>query len=304
MADPFTIISVVSCALSLTLKCVSAAKGLHELAERFKQAELDILSTAQQCDIIRLAWQRIGLWCEHWAEPDETLLSRLTQSLDLGDRVLSALEADLAAFQKPEKPNSFRRRSRIVWNQKLFHVYQARVNDQVGALGLLLMVLELPTTGGRDERLRQYVPALHKSDESAWTIVPSQMSLSCRSSTTVTSLESTDLLYRPLSFEDDLFTGRVYKRNFVASMTQRAPKPKLEADKHGSLPNAENTTSYLPLPSTAKEQPATFPINISQSPLQILELGRERTSDDFSRILQLDDRSSVWSPRLRDSWYQ
>ena len=57
-------------------------------------------------------------------------------------------------------------------------------------------------------------PVLRKSDESAYTIVPSRVStkLSCRNSHT--SDESDEMVYRHLSFEDDLFTARVYKRNY------------------------------------------------------------------------------------------
>ena len=58
-----------------------------------------------------------------------------------------------------------------------------------------------------------------KSDESAFSIVPSELSSRLSISTGQTSRRAssdsfTKLTYRPLCFEDDLFTARVYKRNY------------------------------------------------------------------------------------------
>ena len=58
-----------------------------------------------------------------------------------------------------------------------------------------------------------------KSDESAFSIVPSRLSSRFSGSTSHTSrpgstVSDTNLEYHPLSFDDDLFTARVYKRNY------------------------------------------------------------------------------------------
>ena len=59
---------------------------------------------------------------------------------------------------------------------------------------------------------------LCRSDESAWTIVQSRPSTVVESARSRKSVESTDLIYQRLSFEDDLFTARVYKRNYIGLM--------------------------------------------------------------------------------------
>ena len=143
MADPATIFSIINCSSSLMSQCVKVAKELHDLAERYKHAELEIVSAAEQCEIIRLAWQRIGTWCEHWAEPDEELLQRLQRSGEVGNMMLSALEDDLSLLQVRERKAGFRRRARIVWDESLFQSHQNRIKDQVVALNLLLTVVEL-----------------------------------------------------------------------------------------------------------------------------------------------------------------
>ena len=87
-------------------------------------------------------------------------------------------------------------------------------------MALLLQVLELPSPKGRDHQLKSQERKFRKFDESAYSIVPSRMSsrisvaTSTRSQGSQISLESADSVYRRLSFEDDLFTAAVYKRNY------------------------------------------------------------------------------------------
>lgn len=55
---------------------------------------------------------------------------------------------------------------------------------------------------------------LRKTDESAYSIVPSRTSYRTKDRNSRTSVESTELIYRELNIDDDLFTSRVYKRNY------------------------------------------------------------------------------------------
>ena len=51
-------------------------------------------------------------------------------------------------------------------------------------------------------------PILRKSDESAYTIIPSRLSTKFSGRNSHTSDGSDEMVYRHLSFEDDLFTAR------------------------------------------------------------------------------------------------
>lgn len=65
--------------------------------------------------------------------------------------------------------------------------------------------------------LHKGAEVLRKSDESAFTIVPSHMSSrlpSIYSNSSRISIESAKLVYRQLTVDNDLFTARVYKRNY------------------------------------------------------------------------------------------
>ena len=83
--------------------------------------------------------------------------------------------------------------------------------------------------------LQQSQKEFIKSDESAFSIVPSRMSSRDSLSTiqtgdrdSITGSES--LVYRRFSFENDLFTARVYKRNYRNTKYQGPRKQKLDRD--------------------------------------------------------------------------
>ena len=62
------------------------------------------------------------------------------------------------------------------------------------------------------------------ADESAYSIVPSRMSMSistCHTTGSGASKNEENLVYKPLAFENELFTTRVYKRNYRTPALQR-----------------------------------------------------------------------------------
>lgn len=76
-----------------------------------------------------------------------------------------------------------------------------------------------PTPQATTNLLQQSEKQFMKSDESAFSIVPSGLSSRLSVSTDQTGdrdsiRSSASMAYRWLSFEDDLFTARVYKRNY------------------------------------------------------------------------------------------
>ena len=81
-----------------------------------------------------------------------------------------------------------------------------------------------PTVGDRNNLLRESEEQFGKSDESAYSIVPSRMSMSIYTGDTIDSGASNSeesLVYKPLTFENELFTARAYKRNFRTPALQR-----------------------------------------------------------------------------------
>ncbi|KAK3169630.1 hypothetical protein OEA41_009014 [Lepraria neglecta] len=226
--NPISIFSVIQGSIGLALQCGNVIQSLNDIVGKFNQAHLTIISIIQEVETIQMAWIRIREWSEEHAEAgtDTNFFDRLGRSLDCGTLVMTALEQDLEDYNiKTARPTiGFRQRSRVAWNETALLDHQNRIRGQVQAMSLLLQVLELPTPKDRGTLLQTTERILRKSDESAYSIVPSrqsslravgsQTSRASRARDSRISIESGELVYRPLSFEDELFTARVYKRNY------------------------------------------------------------------------------------------
>ncbi|MCJ1386776.1 hypothetical protein MMC17_009902 [Xylographa soralifera] len=215
--DPVTVLSIVSGSIGLAAKCASVAQQLYNIATKFKQAELTIRAVGEECEIIRLAWTRIEKWVVGWANDaaaDQELLNRLHRSIETGSMIISALEDSLLSIGDAPNSSGFGWRSRIVWNENTLSGPQQRIRGLVASVHLLLDVLKLPIAINRHELLEKKDSILRRSDESAWTIVQSRPSTVVSSARRRQSVESTEYFYHEFGFDDQLFTARVYKRNY------------------------------------------------------------------------------------------
>ena len=147
MADPATVIQVISASTSLVAQCAKVIKGLHDLAAKYKSAELSIRATAHELDTIRLAWERIENTLRSWEGnegSDDELLQRLNQKLDFGALIVASLDEDMTTFTK--RPFTFTQRSKYVWTESKFKDHQDRIRGQVLAMNLLVSVLKMSVT--------------------------------------------------------------------------------------------------------------------------------------------------------------
>ena len=266
MADPISVISLVEGSIGLVLQCGSVAKTLSDMIAKFRTAEVAITSLIQEVETIQFAWSRIKGWSEDHAEAatDSQFVQRLEKSLECGTLILSAIEQDLADYKDRADNASFVRRSKMAWNERAFLDHQHRVRGQVQAMTLLLQVSQLSTSKAQTKLLKKKEKAFKASDESAYSIVPSRMSshmsMSTRSRDSVLTIESQEIVYYPLSFEDELFTARVYKRNYrnpwINSLAKfhrgrkreerRVPTAKLGASGDGQSLLSLSTGTYTP----------------------------------------------------------
>ena len=159
------IFAIVNSSLSLALKCAKVAKSLHDIASKYKKAELDIKLLVQQINIIKEAWDRVGTWTQSLRRAslpsDESLLARIDQSLECGDLAVTALEKDLEQLtgrivdtddEDAEATNpgvisnitlSVKQRSKVLWNEAAFNDHRERIRDQSLSMSLLLQVMNL-----------------------------------------------------------------------------------------------------------------------------------------------------------------
>ncbi|KAL8924232.1 MAG: hypothetical protein Q9208_004196 [Pyrenodesmia sp. 3 TL-2023] len=230
MADPISIFSVIGGSAALVLQFAKAVNDLHTLSDRYKRAEFMIESMTSNLTTIQWAWRQIGTMLEEWTrdevvwQGDSTeLFIQINRSLKGGSLVIAALEEDLEPFLEqlrdpsthPQRSLEFRRRAKIVWNDQTFRDHQERIRDQVNSMNLLINILQMPQAVSRKQALDVGVGVFRKSDESAFSIVPSRTSTRPRDTESLLSFESkTSLVYRELTIDSDLFTARVYKRNY------------------------------------------------------------------------------------------
>ena len=275
MADPIAVISLVEGSIGLVLQCGSVAKTLSDMIAKFKTAEVAITSLFQEVETIQFAWSRIKGWSEDHAEAatDSQFVRRLEKSLECGTLILSALEQDLADYKHRVNNANFVLRSKMAWNERAFLDHQHRVRGQVQAMTLLLQVSQLFTSKAQTKLLKKKEKAFKASDESAYSIVPSRMSshmsVSTRSRDSILTIESQELVYYPLSFEDELFTARVYKRNYrnawISSLVKlhrgkktkerRVPTANPEASEDGqSILSSSSGTTTPRIMSVASKQ--------------------------------------------------
>jgi hypothetical protein len=143
--DPFTIISLVQTAASLSLKCCQLAGALRDLAQKYKQAELSILSLVNQCNTLETVVKQIATWdrtrnCE--AEVDREVWAKLDSTLEVSYLAILALEKDLVPLGDGRKVLGFWHKSRIVRDWQIFSRHENLLRDQFSCLSLLLHIVQ------------------------------------------------------------------------------------------------------------------------------------------------------------------
>ena len=234
MADPLSIVSVVEGSVGLILQCGSVIKTLSEIAAKFKKAELTVRAMIVELDTIEMAWKMIQEWAQRHSEElpielsddsNRVFINRLERSMECGTLVMSALQDDLIHFTSGVGILTFRQRSRVTWSEKALRDHQDRIRGQAAAMGLLLQAMKLPTAKRREQLVKAYEPKFSKYDESAYSIVPSRRSSAILSDSSL-SIHSLETMTRRLSFDSDLFSARVYKRNYKDLFVRSVLRPK------------------------------------------------------------------------------
>ncbi|KAL8994986.1 MAG: hypothetical protein Q9169_005185 [Polycauliona sp. 2 TL-2023] len=235
--DPASIFSVIAGATGLAVQCGKLIVGLHNVTDMYKNANLTLVSLSTGLETIQWAWRRIQAILEMWNQDegytdqllDTDTIHQLDRSLKGGRLVIEALEKDLIPLmaEAPQEQGTaigpgILNKVQVIWNATALREHQERLRDQMNSMNLMISVLKLPNAIIRQQSLNANVDILRKSDESAYSIVPSRLSVhapSIRSHmdhSLISSIGEDSLIYRELAFDDDLFSARVYKRNYLS----------------------------------------------------------------------------------------
>ena len=143
--DPVSVISLVDAAIGLAFKCAEAGKKMNDLASKYKNAQLTVISMIQYLDTIQYAWERIASWTKTYTPEaevdDDHFILRMARILETGTLVMDALEEGLAEFS--DEHIAFGQRVRLIWNENTFLDHQSRIRDQASSMSLLLQAITL-----------------------------------------------------------------------------------------------------------------------------------------------------------------
>ncbi|KAF1952913.1 hypothetical protein CC80DRAFT_551926 [Byssothecium circinans] len=288
--DPASIIGLVAACGSLATICFKAVHALRSLADTYKHLEISIIALVEECATIQLAWKEIATWADRniqQLDNHEGILDRLARSVYAGQLMMAALQADVD--NAVSKPNGFRRNSTLVFSARLLQEHEHRIRGQTNALQLLLQVISMPRDDERAEVLTITEPVFREVDDSVLSIVPSRMSsrwssrISSRPSTitddtkTGETKAATRLKYIRFSFENDLFTSYVYKRNYRTPMPFRGPAPTAtkpddkEQERNDQISIITSDSILLPGPRFAAYQNSTVQSSITLCPIVLIQ---------------------------------
>lgn len=113
----------------------------------------------------------------------------------------------------------------------------------------LKLILCSPSTSDQNNLLERSRYILRKSDDSACSIIPSQAST--HDNPSLDSFETTEMIHKELSIDNDLFTAGVYKRNYrnplIHQLFENYPLPAgkmTELNRSSSLFDSDNQSQF------------------------------------------------------------
>lgn len=143
--DPASIVGLVDTSIGLALKCAGTVQKLNDIASKYNNAKLTIMSMTSNLDAMQFTWDKIGAWTEAQSpgesEDDQSLITRMLRLLETGTLVMNALEDDLAPFCNENL--GFAQRARLIWDESSFADHQSRIRDQATSMSLLLQAMQL-----------------------------------------------------------------------------------------------------------------------------------------------------------------
>ncbi|KAL8959252.1 MAG: hypothetical protein Q9183_005668 [Haloplaca sp. 2 TL-2023] len=153
MAHAASVSTIASGAGALATACENIAKGLRDLAERYRDANALLSIIARDLYTTQCAWQIVHHLTDGWrlqGRSSQDLLLRLDQSVAWGRLILAALDDDMSScFIRLATPGeglrTWFRRSRVAWSDGSLKRHHGRIRSQIMSMDLLISVLNRRT---------------------------------------------------------------------------------------------------------------------------------------------------------------
>lgn len=145
--DPGSIIGALSAAGGIVTLIVQTVKKLHELRERFLEANVTIQLLMSELLTVKAALGQVDDWTRYNLTSTSPIQEDLRSAFDISIEgctiAMELLANEVDELIGDDNGEAFNTRIRSMWKNDLMTVHQERLHMQVGALQLLLQAVQM-----------------------------------------------------------------------------------------------------------------------------------------------------------------
>lgn len=144
MADPTSVLALVSATLAITMRAAAIGKYLHTLKNRFQRAGQNIRQLSVHVSAIRVAARSLSSWLEEDAVESaevEELKESLLEVLSACCELLYDLQNYVTSVLAGSDQVGFRSATSYAWNEDVINEVSQTLHQQEVALLLILQTL-------------------------------------------------------------------------------------------------------------------------------------------------------------------
>jgi hypothetical protein len=231
MADPATILGLISASLTITIRAATIGKDIHSLRQKFKTTNAAVAQLSVHVSAIRVAARSLSSWLEDETigsdEVEEVRYELLAVLSACGD-LLSDLQDHLAKALAGAEAVNFRGASRYIWDEDLIKETANTLHHQETAVILILQTLGQLTQLERRKRIQgpEMVQTLTKAKRPSSSIfgICGDNRSSARFSYERESLANIDVCF---NFDTEVVASSAYRKAFSSLLRRNVPEPAL-----------------------------------------------------------------------------
>lgn len=145
--DPASVIGALSAAGGIVALIVNTVKKLHELKERYHEADVTIRLLMSELLTVRSALQQVDDWTRYNLTPISPIQEDLRGAFDISlegcNIAMELLANEVDELLGNDTGEAFHTRVRQLWSDSVMKRHQQTLHTQVGALQLLLQAVQM-----------------------------------------------------------------------------------------------------------------------------------------------------------------
>jgi hypothetical protein len=225
MADPATILGLISASLTITICAATIGKDLHSLRQKFKAVNSSVQQLSVHISAIRIAARSLSSWLEAetvGSEEVEEVRHELLAILSACGDLLSDLQDHITRTLTSEDALNFKGACKYIWNEDLIKQIAETLHHQETAIILILQTLGQLTRAERVRKVQEpeMVQTLEKAKRPSSSVfgLPGDGRLSVRFSCERENPENLDIHF---NFDNEIMASSAYRKAFVSLLRHR-----------------------------------------------------------------------------------